>query len=174
MTVPGKPHGIVLVVAAARNNVIGHKGRMPWDLPADLRRFKRITHGKAVIMGRKTFQSIGRLLPGRHNIILSRTPGPVCEGATMASDFAAAMAAARTGPCADADEVMVIGGAEIYALARPLATRIEMTLVDASPRGDTWFDPPEAGLWDEIFREDHARDGEAPAHSFLSFVRRRS
>lgn len=163
---------IVLVVAAADNGVIGHEGKMPWHLPADLRRFKRITTGKPVIMGRKTFDSIGRPLPSRHNIVLTRAQGWAAEGVTTVSNLAEAIAAAGLNPRARADEIMVIGGAEIYALARPIATRIELTRIHIAPHGDTFFETPEPGQWNEISREDHPADGEAPAHSFLSFVRR--
>ena len=163
---------IVLVVAAADNGVIGKDGAMPWHLPADLRRFKRITTGKPVIMGRKTFESIGKPLPGRHNIVLTRDPRFRAPGATLAPNLAEAIAAAGLDPRARADELMVIGGAEIYALARPIATRIELTRIHVSPDGDTWFPDPDPADWREAAREDHAADGDAPAHSFLTYVRR--
>lgn len=162
---------IVLVVAAADNGVIGHEGKMPWHLPADLRHFKRLTVGKPVIMGRKTFASIGRPLPGRHNIVLTRSPGWTAEGVTVAANLAEAIAAAGLNPKARADQIMVIGGAEVYALARPIATRIELTRIHATPEGDTFFEAPEPRYWQQVSREDHAAEGEAPAHSFLSFVR---
>ena len=163
---------IVLVVAAADNGVIGKDGAMPWHLPADLRRFKRITTGKPVIMGRKTFESIGKPLPGRHNIVLTRDPRWRAPGATLAPNLAEAIAAAGLDPRARAGELMVIGGAEIYALARPIATRIELTRIHVSPDGDTWFPDPDPADWREAAREDHAADGDAPAHSFLTYVRR--
>ena len=163
---------IVLVVAAADNGVIGHEGKMPWHLPADLRHFKRLTVGKPVIMGRKTFASIGRALPGRHNIVLTRTPGWEAEGVTIAPNLAEAIAAAGLNPETRADRIMVIGGAEIYALARPIATRIELTRIHTAPPGDTFFEAPEADQWQEVAREDHEAQGDAPAHSFLSYVRR--
>lgn len=158
---------LVLVVAAAENGVIGKDGAMPWHLPADLRHFRRITMGKPVIMGRKTWHSIGRPLPGRQNIVLTRDRAFHGTGATIVSSLDEALAAAGA-----AAEAMVIGGAEIYALARPLATRIELTRIHAAPEGDTYFPEPEASLWVETAREDHAADGEAPAHSFLSYARR--
>ena len=163
---------LVLVVAAAENGVIGKDGAMPWHLPADLRHFRRVTMGKPVIMGRKTWHSIGRPLPGRQNIVLTRDPafhGTAFHGtgATIVSSLDKALAAAGGAP-----EAMVIGGAEIYALSRPLATRIELTRIHASPEGDTFFPEPETSLWVETAREDHAADGEAPAHSFLSYARR--
>ena len=157
---------LVLVVAAAENGVIGKDGAMPWHLPADLRHFRRVTMGKPVIMGRKTWHSIGRPLPGRQNIVLTRDPAFHGTGATIVSILDKALAAAGGAP-----EAMVIGGAEIYALSRPLATRIELTRIHASPEGDTFFPEPEASLWVETAREDHVADGEAPAHSFLSYTR---
>lgn len=162
---------IVLVVAAADNGVIGLNGKMPWHLPADLRHFKRLTTGKPVIMGRKTFASIGRALPGRHNIVLTRSTGWQAEGVTVAPNLAEAIAAAGMNPQARAEKIMVIGGAEIYALARPIATRIELTRIHIMPEGDTFFESPEPDQWQEVAREDQPADGEAPAHSFLSFVR---
>ena len=162
---------IVMVVAAADNGVIGHEGKMPWHLPADLRHFKRVTTGKPVIMGRKTFESIGRPLPGRHNIVLTRTQGWGAEGVTTVANLAEAIAAAGLNPRVRADEIMIIGGSEIFALARPIATRIELTRIHITPPGDTIFDAPEPGQWREVSRADHPADGEAPAHSFLSFVR---
>lgn len=163
---------IVLVVAAADNGVIGRDGQMLWHLPADLRRFKRMTTGKPVIMGRKTFESIGKPLPGRHNIVLTRDRAWAAEGVTVAPNLAEAIAAAGLDPRARAGEIMVIGGAEIYALARPVATRIELTRIHLSPDGDTHFPDPDDAQWALVGREDHAADGDAPAHSFLSFARR--
>jgi dihydrofolate reductase len=162
---------IVLVVAAAANDVIGHQGKMPWHLPADLKRFKRMTTGKPVVMGRKTFESIGRPLPGRHNIVLTRSPDWHAEGVTVAPNLAEAIAAAGLDPRARAGEVMVIGGAEIYALARPIATRIELTRIHLSPAGDSFFPAPEPGQWHESWREAHAAQGDVPAHDFLRYLR---
>lgn len=162
---------VVLVVAVADNGVIGHNGKMPWHLPADLRHFKQVTMGRPVIMGRKTFVSIGRPLPGRHNIVLTRSSGWAAEGATVVPDMPAAILAAEQGPQGDAGEIMVIGGAQIYALARPLATRIELTQIHIRPEGDTFFETPDPAEWRETAWEDHPADGTAPAHSFLSYVR---
>ncbi len=161
---------IVLVVAAADNDVIGHNGKMPWHLSADLRRFKQITVGKPVIMGRKTYDSIGRPLPGRHNIVLTRTAGFTPEGVTVVPNLAEAVAAAGMKPDARAGEIMVIGGAQIYAEAMPIATRIELTRIHIAPEGDTFFrlDPAQ---WTETRREDHPAQDGAPAHSFISYRR---
>jgi dihydrofolate reductase len=162
---------IVLVVAAAANDVIGHQGAMPWHLPADLRRFKRMTTGKPVVMGRKTFESIGRPLPGRHNIVLTRSSDLQADGVTVVPNLAEAIAAAGLDPRARAGEIMVIGGAEIYALARPMATRIELTRIHLRPPGDSFFPAPEREQWHESWREEHQADGDAPAHDFLRYLR---
>ena len=132
---------LVLVVARARNGVIGKDGAMPWHLPADLKRFKAMTVGKPVIMGRKTFDSIGKPLPGRHNIVLTRDRGWQAEGVTVVANLAEAIAAAGLDPRARAEAIMVIGGAQIYAEAMPSATRIELTEIDADPEGDTILPP---------------------------------
>ncbi len=163
---------IVLVVAAAENGVIGKDGQMPWHIPADLRHFKRLTVGKPVVMGRKTFESIGRPLPGRHNIVLTRSPGWKAEGVTVVGNLAEAIAAAGLNPEARAERIMIVGGGEIYAQALPIATGIELTRIHASPDGDTRFPAPDPDIWVEIAREEHEAEGDTPAFSFLSFSRR--
>jgi dihydrofolate reductase len=162
---------IILVVAAAANGVIGKDGAMPWHLPADLRRFKCLTIARPVVMGRKTFQSIGKALPGRHNIVLTRDSGWSAPGVTVAPNHAEAIAAAGLHQGARAPEIMIIGGAQIYAEAMPIATRIELTRIHIAPQGDTFFPAPDPAIWQETAREDHAAEGEAPAHSFLTYVR---
>lgn len=163
---------IVLVVATADNGVIGRDGAMPWHLPADLRRFRRMTVGKPVIMGRKTFESIGKPLPGRHNIVLTRNDEWTADGVTVVRNLAEAIAAAGLDPRARAPEIMVIGGAEIYGLAMPVATRIELTRIHVRPEGDTVFPEPDPAAWAEVARETHAAEGGFPAHAFITFVRR--
>ncbi|WP_199553525.1 dihydrofolate reductase [Sandaracinobacteroides hominis] len=162
---------IILVVAAADNDVIGKDGAMPWHLPADLRHFKRLTVGKPVIMGRRTFESIGKPLPGRHNIVLTRQSGWNADGVTTVPNLAEAVAAAGMNPKARAERIMVIGGAEIYALALPIATGIELTRIHIAPKGDTFFPSPDPEIWQETAREDHGPQGDAPAHSFISYRR---
>jgi dihydrofolate reductase len=162
---------LVLVVARADNGVIGRDGGLPWRLPEDLKRFKRLTIGKPVLMGRKTFDSIGRPLPGRHNIVLTRDPAWRAEGVTVVPNLAEAIAAAGLDPRARADAIMVIGGAEIYAQALPSATRIELTEVHAVPDGDTRLPAFDPARWREAFRDDHAADGDAPGYSFVTLVR---
>ncbi|MFO1492502.1 MAG: dihydrofolate reductase [Kiritimatiellia bacterium] len=157
---------VTLVVAVADNGVIGRAGDLPWRLPDDLKRFKQTTLGKPVLMGRKTWDSIGRPLPGRRNIIMSTRPGFAAAGADVFPALDAALAA-----CAGEPEVMVIGGAEIYRAALPLATRIHLTRVHAAPEGDTVLDLPLDG-WRELSREVHpADDRHAHAFSFITLER---
>ena len=163
---------LVLIVARAKNGVIGKDGALPWHLPDDLKRFKRMTVGKPVIMGRKTFDSIGKPLPGRHNIVLTRDPGWQAAGVTVAPNLAEAIAAAGLDPRARADEVMVIGGAQIYAEALPSATRIEVTEVDAEPDGDTVLPAFDRARWREVAREAYPAGDSAPGFAFVTLVRR--
>lgn len=163
---------IVLVVAVAENGVIGKDGAMPWHLPADLRHFRKLTVGKPVVMGRKTFESIGKPLSGRHNIVLTRQTGWAADGVTVVANLAEAIAAAGLNPNARAPEIMVIGGAQIYAEALPIATRVELTRVHASPEGDTRFPPLDHAQWVETARTAHAAEGDAPAHDFITLARR--
>lgn len=162
---------ITLVVARARNGVIGNAGALPWQLPADLRHFKAITIGKPVVMGRKTFESIGRPLPGRHNIVLTRQPGWQAPGVSVAANLTDAMVAAGMDPRPRGD-VMIIGGAEIYALALPVATRVELTEVDAEPVGDTVLPAFDAHAWREVARNPHAAADGRPAFAFVTLQRR--
>ncbi len=162
---------VTLVVARARNGVIGNKGALPWHLPADLKRFKAITIGKPVVMGRKTFESIGRPLPGRQNIVLTRQAGWTAEGVTVVPNMAEAIAAAGLDPRVRG-HIMIIGGAEIYALALPIATRVELTEVDAAPEGDTILPPFDPARWAEVARETHAAHGDTPGYDFITLERR--
>lgn len=169
--IKGRRPDLVLVVARADNGVIGNEGGMPWHLPGDLKHFKRVTVGKPCIMGRKTFESIGKPLPGRHNIVMTRDESWQAEGVTRAANLAEAIAAAGLDPRSRAKEVMVIGGAEIYAQALPAATRIELTEVHAAPNGDTVF--PDIGLgWTETARERHEGPEGQPDYSFVTLERR--
>lgn len=130
--VSGRPD-VVLVAAMGRNRVIGLDGGMPWHLPADLKHFKRVTLGHPVIMGRKTFESIGRPLPGRTNVIVSRSFATAPDGCRLARSLDDALKACGAGTA------MVIGGGELYRAALPLACGLELTLIDARPEGDTQF-----------------------------------
>lgn len=125
---------ISLVVAAAENNVIGHQGTMPWHVSGDLKNFKAITTGKPIVMGRKTFESIGRPLPGRRNIVVTRNADWTAEGVDVARTLENAIALAG-----NVAEVMIIGGGEIYTQALPMASRVYLTRIHASPEGDTTF-----------------------------------
>ncbi len=133
---------ITLVAAMARNRVIGRDGQMPWHLPADLRHFKAVTLGHPVIMGRRTFDSIGRALPGRINVVVSRSTPTLPDGVVLAASLNEALRA-----CADAARVMVIGGGEIYRQAMALADHLELTLIDAEIEGDTLFPAFELADW---------------------------
>lgn len=132
------------VVAAAQNRVIGQGNRMPWHLPSDLAFFKRITMGHPIVMGRKTYESIGKPLPGRTNIVITRDPGFRAPGCVVVDSLEAAYRAAG-----DTDEVFVIGGAQIYQAAMANVDRIYLTEIQASPEGDTWFPEIDRRQWIE-------------------------
>lgn len=132
---------LTLVAAMARNGGIGWKGGMPWHLPAELRHFKKTTLGKPVVMGRKTFESIGRPLPGRQNIVVSRNRGYRAQGCDVASSLVEAI------ELAEGLELMVIGGGELYRQALPLASRLVLTTIDIEPQCDTWFPAWDPADW---------------------------
>jgi dihydrofolate reductase len=158
---------ITLVLARAANGVIGAGGKMPWHLPADLRRFKQVTMGRPMIMGRKTFDSLPTILEGRRHIVLTRDPAWQDEGAEPVATIEEAL------KLANAPHVMVIGGAEIYAQFLPLADRIELTEIALAPKGDALIPAP-GPEWREIAREDHpAGDAGRPAYSFVTLVRKK-
>lgn len=145
---------ICLVVAVAENGVIGRAGRLPWRIPSDLRLFRRLTMGKTVVMGRKTYQSIGKPLDGRSNVVLTRDPAFAAPGLVVKPSLSAALAAARTlAREAGAEEVMVIGGEEVFREALPAAQRIYLTRVHGAPAGDTVMPPVPMQLWRETRRE---------------------
>ena len=156
---------ITMVVARGGNGVIGRDGGLPWHLPADLRHFKAVTMGKPIVMGRRTFESIGRPLPGRHNIVLTRGDW-TADGVTVVADLAAALAAAGGG------EVAIIGGATVYAAALPLVRRVHLTEVHAEPAGDTILPSFDPAIWIETTRDDHADDDGTPGYSFVTLERR--
>ena len=138
---------ITLVVAMAKNGAIGHGGRMPWHLPADLAHFKKITWGKPIVMGRKTFEAIGNPLPGRQNIVVSRNPEYSPPGCDVAASLEVAIELAAS------DEVMVIGGGQLYEKALPMANRMIVTEVDSEPEADTWFPEWDTSQWQEQSRQ---------------------
>ena len=158
------------IVATDERGGIGLGGRLPWHLPNDLKRFKALTMGKPIVMGRRTFDSIGRALPGRQNIVVSRRPDLVIDGCTVVPSFDAALAAA-----AGAAEICVIGGAEIYRLALPVTGLVHLTKVHAVVDADTFFPVLDAAEWEEIAREDHPADERhACGYSFVTLRRARS
>ena len=157
-----------LVVARARNGVIGRDNRLPWRLPADLAYFKKVTMGHPVIMGRRTWESIGRPLPGRHNIVVTRNPAYRAEGATVVGSLGDAWEAAG-----DAAEACVIGGTSLFAEALPIADRIHLTEVEADVPGDTWFPEFDRSQWVEREVARQPRD-ERHEHPFRILVLERA
>lgn len=157
---------ITLVAAMGRNRAIGLDGKMPWHIPAELQHFKLLTMGKAILMGRKTWESIGRPLPGRQNIVISRNPGFVANGADLADSLQSAIKMSRS------DEIMVIGGGQLYALALPLATRMVLTLIDIEPQADTWFPEWDMNDWRQIGERQFPADTDNPlAYRIVELVR---
>ena len=156
---------VTIVAAVARNGVIGVDGRLPWRLPEDLRRFKKLTLGHVLVMGRKTYESIGRPLPGRTTVVVTRNArwDSGSDEVVVAAGVPEAIAAAT----AIDDEVFVVGGAQVYAAALPVTHRLELTLVDAEPDGDTTFPDVDWGEWLELSREEG--DGVA----YVTYERRR-
>ena len=154
---------ITLVLARGENGVIGRDGTLPWHLPADLKRFKALTMGKPMIMGRKTFESFPAPLPGRRHIVLTRDAAWSAPRAEVAHSVEAALALAGDG------EVAVIGGAEVFALFEPLAKRVELTEVHASPEGDAVV--PAFSGWSEVTRTASPADEGRPAYSFVTLVK---
>ena len=153
---------ISFVVAMSRNRVIGRDNRLPWHLPADLQHFNRVTMGKPVLMGRKTHESIGRPLPGRTNIVVSRDPEYRAEGCVVVNSIEEALRAAG-----DVEELMVIGGAEFFQQLLARADRIHLTLIEEDFEGDVLFPELEPDEWRELSREEHGPDERNPhAYSF--------
>ena len=157
---------VSIVVAVADNGVIGRGNALPWDLPDDLQHFKRTTMGRPIVMGRKTFESIGRPLPGRLNIILTRDPSWTAHGVSVASSIEQAIDLAEGQAFIDgADSVMVIGGAEVYRQALPFASRAFVTRVHGQVDGDAFFDFDAIASWREVARE-RVPAGERNSHDF--------
>ena len=158
---------ITLVVAASANDVIGRDGALPWHISEDLKHFKAITMGHPIVMGRRTFESIGRALPGRLNVVVTRNADYTAEGCTVVDSPAAALRAAE-----GADEVMIIGGSEIYRLFLPMAHRIHMTRVQAEVEGDATFPPLDPAEWRLVDEEQFpAGEGREYAFSFQTLER---
>jgi len=164
---PSPSDAVVALVAVAENGVIGRENRLPWRLPDDLARFKSLTMGHAIVMGRRTFESIGRALPGRRNLVLTRNSAwraPGCE--RVASPQAAVAAAGDT-------KLFVIGGAKVFDAFWPYVQRVELTEVHGAVDGDTRLEGFDRRAWREVSREEHAADARhAWAFSFVTLVRR--
>lgn len=142
---------ISIIVAASTNNVIGVHGELPWKISDDLKRFKQLTLGKPIVMGRLTYESIGRPLPGRQNIVITRQPDFSAPGCDIVESPAGALGAAG-----DADEIMIIGGGQIYDLFLPKAGRLHLTRVHTELDGDAFFPPIDAADWQLVASESHA------------------
>lgn len=158
---------ICLIAAMAANRVIGRNNTLPWHLPADLKRFKALTSGHPVVMGRKTYESIGKPLPGRRNLVISRNAGYAAPGCEVVCCLDAALAA-----CRGASDIFVIGGAELYRESLPRAHRLEFTEIHAEFEGDAVFPEFSAAHWREARRETHGTEaGSAFAYDFVRYER---
>ncbi len=156
---------VTIIAAVAANGVIGRDNRMPWHLPEDLKRFKALTMDRPMIMGRKTWESLPGRLPGRPHIVVTRDPDYRAEGATVVGSLAAAIAAAD-----GADEVFIIGGAELYAQALPIADRMQLTEITTDFAGDTHFPDYDRKAWKEAARETH-RAATGLEYAFATYER---
>lgn len=165
---------IVFVVAVADNGVIGLDNALPWRLKSDLQRLKAMTLGKPVVMGRKTFASIGRPLPGRTNIVVTRDSNFKVDGVVVAASLDVAHTMATDDALRrNVTEIMVLGGADIFAQWMDIADRLEVTEVHAQPKGDTRLSPIDMAEWEEAARERHAKaDGETADYSYVTYRRR--
>ena len=161
---------ISLIVAAATNNAIGKDGKLPWHLPNDMKHFKNITWGMPIVMGRKTFESLGKALPGRKNIVISRQPGWKADSVIIVKNIEDALFVVKE---ADAREVMVIGGGEIYKTIFPKARRIYLTRIEAEPESDTFFPSIKPEEWHLMSQQDHEADAKnAYNYSFQVWERK--
>ncbi len=158
---------VSMIAALANNRVIGLDNKMPWHLPAELQLFKRATLGKPIVMGRNTFESIGRPLPGRLNIVLSRQTDYKPEGVTVVATLDEAVVAAG-----DVEELMIIGGATIYNQCLAAADRLYLTHIELTTEGDTWFPDYEQYNWQEIEQESYAADDKNPHDYRFSLLER--
>jgi dihydrofolate reductase len=165
---------IVFVVAVAENGVIGRGNAMPWRLKSDLQRLKKMTLGKPVVMGRKTFASIGKPLPGRTNIVVTRDSNFKVDGVVVATSLDVAHTMATEDALRrNVTEIMVLGGADIFAQWMNIADRLEVTEVHAEPEGDTRLDPFDKAEWQEVARERHAKaDTDSADYSYVTYRRR--
>lgn len=157
---------VFLAVAVADNGVIGNAGALPWHIPADLRRFKALTMGMPMVMGRKTFESLPGVLPGRRHIVLTRDKRWAEDGTEVVHSLEEALGIANS------PHIAVVGGAEIYRLFMHRADRIELTEIHAAPPGDTRFPEFDRSAWQESFRESHAAEGKLPPFDFVTLLRK--
>lgn len=158
---------ITIIAAMARNRAIGLEGRMPWHLPAELHHFKQATMGKPIVMGRKTWESIGRALPGRQNLLVTRNPDYRAEGCEIAASLQQAIRMAR------GEEVMIIGGGQLYSEALPLTDRMVLTLVDCEPGADTWFPRWCEDEWNQVSSRSVKADEDNPlAYRVMELLRK--
>ncbi|WNK21131.1 dihydrofolate reductase [Halomonas piscis] len=164
---------VAMIAAMSRNRVIGVDGGLPWHLPEDLKFFKRMTQAKPLVMGRRTFDSIGRPLPGRRNIVISRDRAFAPAGVEVCHSLAEALALAdRYATVEAAEEIMVMGGGDVYAQAMPLAQRLYVTEVDVDVEGDTRFPAVDSAQWQETRREAGAAEEGQPDYDFVIYQRR--
>jgi len=163
---------LCLIAALAQNRVIGRDNQLPWHLPADLKHFKALTLGKPIIMGRKTWDSLGRALPGRLNLVVSRQPGLQLDGAEVFTSLEAAIVRAdQWARQQGAGELMLIGGAQLYEQALPLAAQLYLTRVELNPEGDAWFPAFSEADWRRHAVEAHLATAQTPAYSFETWSR---
>lgn len=153
---------ISIIAAMGTNRGLGFGNKLPWYLPDDLKRFKKLTDGHAVVMGRKTHESIGRPLPNRRNIVVTRNRGYKAEGCLVVGSMEEAIRAAENNATDNDDEIFVIGGAEIYALALPVASRMYLTFVDANVPADVFFPKFDEREWRIVSTENHDQDEKHP------------
>lgn len=164
---PSSKSEIIMVLAMADNGIIGDDGKLPWHLPADLKHFKAITKGSPMIMGRKTFDSLPGLLPGRRHIVLTRDPDWSAQGAEKASNVLDAIA------LADTPKICIIGGAQIYGLFESHADKIILTRVHIDAHGDTMMKQFDTAIWQETHRTYHQAIDDYAAHSFITLERKK-
>jgi dihydrofolate reductase len=163
---PAPSPAVEIVVAMARNRVIGRDNALPWRLPEDLRHFRALTLGHPIVMGRKTWESLGRPLPGRRNLVVSRDPSHAAGGCEVFSTLACALEA-----CGGADRIFVIGGARLYAAALPIATLLHVTEIDAEFAGDTCFPEVDWSAWREVGRESRRCAEQGFDYHFVTYER---
>lgn len=159
---------ITLIAALGKNRELGKDNELIWHLPNDLKRFKKVTSGHAIIMGRKTFESLGKPLPNRTNIVITRNKNYKADGAVVVHSVEEALQASK-----DDDTPFIIGGAEIYKLAMPLADKLDLTFVDAALDADAFFPEIDSNIWKETAREHFVADEKHKySYSFVTFVRK--